>query len=204
IVDWLCENCQDHFTKVLEYADDLSIPYELDPCLVRGLDYYTKTVFEIFPESSENSGRRQSALGGGGRYDDLIYDFGGKDTPACGMGLGIERAIVQLKENRVEISKKQDFEIFVAQLGEKARVKALELFENLRQIGIKAAENFSKGSLRSQLELANKLGVKATLIIGQKEVLDKTILIRNMESGIQEEVDFSKTIAEVKKILKNK
>lgn len=204
IVDWLCENCQDHFTKVLEYADDLSIPYELDPCLVRGLDYYTKTVFEFFSASSEDTDKRQSALGAGGRYDDLIYDLGGKDTAACGMGLGIERAIIQLKKDRIEMSKKQNFEIFVAQLGEKARVKALELFENLRQAGIKAAENFSKGSLRSQLELANKMGVKATLIIGQKEVLDKTILIRDMESGIQQEIDFSKAIAEVKKILKKK
>ena len=202
IVDWLCSDCKDHFTKVLECADELDIPYEYDPYLVRGLDYYTRTVFEIWPTNIEGPVFRQSALGGGGRYDDLMVNLGGRDVPACGMGLGIERAILKLKENKIEIKKKSEAEVFVAQLGEKARVKALGLFEDLRADGIKVAENFSKGSLRSQLDMANKLGAKATLIIGQKEVLDGTILIRDMNSGIQEEVDFSKIIKEVKKRIK--
>lgn len=202
IVDWLCNDCKNHFTKVLEYADELNIPYEYDPYLVRGLDYYTRTVFEIWPADIEKAEFRQSALGGGGRYDDLMVNLGGRDVPACGMGIGIERTILKLKENKIEIKKKNKAEVFVAQLGEKARIKALGLFEDLREAGIKVAENFSKGSLRGQLDLANKLGVKITLIIGQKEVLDETILIRDMESGIQEEINFSKLIKEVKRRIK--
>ena len=202
IVDSLCESCKDHFTKVLEYIDELGIPYEPDVYLVRGLDYYTRTVFEIWPANNDDNYSRQTALGGGGRYDDLIEELGGQETPACGMGLGIERAILKLKENKTEVSKKQDFKIFVAQLGEKARIKAISLFEELREAGIKPAENFSKGSLRSQLDLANKLGVKMTLIIGQKEVMDKTVLIRDMDSGIQEEIVMTKIVKEVKRRLR--
>ncbi len=202
IVDWLCDDCKSHFTKVLEYADELNIPYELDPYLVRGLDYYTRTVFEIWPANIESSSKRQTALGGGGRYDDLIGDLSGKDVPACGMGIGIERTIIKLKENKIEVKQKPKADIFVAQLGEKARMKALGLFEELRSLGFQVSENFSKGSLRAQLDLANKLGVKIALILGQKEVLDGTILIRDMESGIQEEFDFSKIIKEVKKRIK--
>ncbi len=202
LVDWICDDCKKHFTKVLEYADELGIPYEPDPFLVRGLDYYTRTVFEIWPANSDDSPSRQVSLGGGGRYDDLVGDLGGKDTPACGMGLGIERAIIKIKESKAEIIKKPVYDVFVAQLGEKARMKALGLFEELRSLKFKVAESFSKGSLRSQLDLANKLGVKITLILGQKEVLDGTILIRDMESGIQEEIDFSKVVKETRRRMK--
>jgi len=201
IVDWLCSDCKSHFTKVLEYLDELGIPYEPDPYLVRGLDYYTRTVFEVWPEGGEDL-PRQSALGGGGRYDDLIESLGGRETPACGAGLGIERAILKIKENKIDVLPKKEIDIFVAQLGEKAKIKALCLFEELRKKGFSIAENFCKGSLRSQLDLANKLGAKITLILGQKEVLDKTILIRDMESGIQEEISYSKVISTIKKKLK--
>ncbi len=204
IIDWVCDDCKDHFTRVLEYIDELGIPYEPDSYLVRGLDYYTRTVFEIWPANSDGAKSRQSALGGGGRYDDLVGDMGGKDTHACGMGLGIERAIIKLKENKTEIIKKPVFDVFVAQLGEKARIKALGLFEELRTLGFKVSESFSKGSLRAQLELANKLDVKVTLILGQKEVMDGTILLRDMDSGIQEEIDFKKVVKETRRRLKKK
>lgn len=202
VVDWLCDECKNHFTKVLEYADELNIPYEPDPYLVRGLDYYTRTVFEIWPSGGDDSATRQSALGGGGRYDDLMGDLGGKDTPACGMGLGIERMVIKLKENKIDVAKKQECDVFVAQLGEKARVKAISIFEELRKEGFKAAESFSKSSLRGQLDIANKLGAKIALIIGQKEVLDGTILMRDMDSGIQEELDFSRVIKEISRRIK--
>ena len=202
IVDWLCDECKNHFTKVLEYSDELDIPYEPDPYLVRGLDYYTRTVFEIWPANSEDSPSRQIALGGGGRYDDLIGDLSGKDTPACGMGLGIERMIIKLKENKTEVAKKPEFDVFVAQLGEKARIRSLNLFEKLREEGYRVAESLSKSSLRGQLDMANKLGVKIALIMGQKEVLDGTILMRDMDSGIQEEMDYEKIVKELKRRVK--
>ncbi len=203
IVDSLCNECKTHFTKVLEYADELNIPYEPDPYLVRGLDYYTRTVFEIWPEDVGKSPSRQVALGGGGRYDDLVGDLGANnDVPACGMGLGIERAIIKIKEQKTDVNKKTVQHVFVAQLGEKARMKALGLFEKLRKEGVKVGENFSKGSLRAQLDLANKMGFRFCLILGQQEVLDDTILIRDMESGIQEEIAYAKVITEIKKRIK--
>ena len=201
IIDWLDEGCKEHFMKVVEYLDELNISYILNPHLVRGLDYYTRTVFEVWPkETKENS---QSALCGGGRYDGLIELLGGRPTPAVGVSVGVERVITQLRTSEVAIPDRPTLEVFLAQIGDQAKVKALQLFEQLRQENIEVAENFSKDSLKAQLELANKHQVKYALILGQKEVMDGTILIRDMESGVQEVIDFNKTVGEIKKKLAN-
>lgn len=202
IVDWLCEDCKKHFVKVLEYLDELEVPYILNPYLVRGLDYYTKTVFEFWVGEDEVSS--QSALGGGGRYDDLVELLGGKPTPACGFSMGLERVILKLKELDIEVKEKEKPEVFLAQIGEQAKAKAMTLFEDFRRKGIFIAERFSKDSLKSQLEIANKLGVKIVLILGQKEVSDDTILLRDMESGIQEVVDFKKLFPLLEKKISEK
>ncbi len=205
IVDWLDDDSKDHFVKVLEYLDEVEVPYILNPHLVRGLDYYNRTTFEIWPavEKTAEGGeeKRQNALGGGGRYDGLIASLGGKETPACGFALGMERLVLQLKETGVSVPEADKPQIFLAQLGEAAKRKALVLFEELRRDNIRVAENFSKDSLRAQLDAANKLGAKFTIIIGQKEVVDGTVLLRDMEGGIQEVVDFKKVMGEVKKRL---
>lgn len=201
IIDWLDEECKNHFMKVIEYLDELDIPYILNPYLVRGLDYYTKTVFEVWP--SEQEGEAQSVLAGGGRYDGLIELLGDRPTPAAGFSAGVERIILQLKEKEIKIPVEPEPEVFLAQIGDQAKIKAMILFEKLRQENIKVAESFVKDSLKSQLDLANKLKVKYVLILGQKEVLDGTILIRDMESGVQEIIDFNKTILELKKKMTN-
>ena len=214
IVDYLCDECKNHFIKVLEYLDGLAMPYTLNPRVVRGLDYYTKTIFEVWPsytkategtaltEKIQEKPGSQSALGGGGRYDGLIENLGGTPTPACGLAFGIERIIAEIKKQKVRVSpKERPPQIFLSQLGEVARKKALKLFEDLRVAGVKVAEALAKSSLKTQLEVANKLKVKFTLILGQKEVLDKTIILRDMTTGNQETVDFDKVIAEVKKRL---
>lgn len=198
IVDWLDEESKNHFMKVLEYLDEIEVPYVLNPFLVRGLDYYTRTVFEIWTEGDEEEAR-QNALGGGGRYDLLIELLGGRPTPACGFAIGIERVINNLKAKEIPLPKRPEPKIFLAQLGETPRAKALSLFEEFRHANIPVAEAFSKDSLKAQLEVANRLGVKYSLILGQKEVLDGTILIRDMEAGIQEIVDLRKVIKEVQK-----
>lgn len=198
---WLDEACKQHFMKVVEYLDELNISYILNPYLVRGLDYYSRTVFEVWPKEIKEGS--QSALGGGGRYDGLIELLGGRPTPAVGVSIGIERVITQLRTNEVQIAEDREPEIFLAQIGDQAKVKALQLFEQLRQERIEVGESFSKNSLKSQLELANKYKVKYALILGQKEVMDGTILIRDMESGVQEVIDFNKTIGEIKKKLAN-
>lgn len=199
IIDWLCEECKGHFIKVLEYLDESEIPYNLNSFLVRGLDYYTKTVFEFWPVKTNQ--KSQNALGGGGRYDNLTEVLGGRSVPAAGFGLGLERIILQLKERDIKVPEIEEPQIFLAQLGESARRKALTLFELLKQEKIKVVESFSKDSLKNQLDLANKLGVKFSLILGQKEVLDGTILIRDMEAGIQEIINYNKVVEEVKKKL---
>jgi histidyl-tRNA synthetase len=197
IVDFLDEDCKNHLMRVLEYLDELQVPYVLNPHLVRGLDYYTRTVFEIMLSDESQPG--QYALGGGGRYDNLIEQFGGRPTPACGFGIGLERAILQMKSSNIEPVDDFRPDIFLAQLGDTARRKAFLLFEDLRAAGIKVTATFSKSALKAQLEGANRLGAKYTAIIGQKEVLDGTVLIRDMESGMQEIVDYNKAVAEIRK-----
>ena len=192
IVDWLCDECKNHFVKVLEYLDELEIPYILNPYLVRGLDYYTKTVFEFWTGEDEISS--QSALGGGGRYDDLIESLGGSPTPGCGFSMGLERVILKIKELAIEVTGKEKPEVFLAQIGEQAKAKALTLFEDFKRKGIYVMERFCKDSLKTQLEIANKLKIRTVLILGQKEVTDGTILVRDMESGIQEVIDLKKII----------
>ena len=198
-VDYLCEPCKEHFMSVLEYLDELGLPYFLNHSLVRGLDYYNRTVFELYVSGEEEGS--QSALGGGGRYDGLSEILGGRPTPACGFAQGCERVIAKIKEiGSVKLSEPV-FHVFVAQLGNQAKSKALKLFENLRAADINVAHNLSKNGLRPQLEIANKLGVRYSLVIGQKEVQDETIIIRDMESGVQEIIGFNKAVSDLKKKL---
>ncbi len=199
-VDYLCEACKNHFIQVLEYLDEVDVPYALNPKIVRGLDYYNRTTFEIMPLSDEESGQ-QSALGGGGRYDGLIELLGGRPTPAVGFASGIERLILQIKDKDLKVPVDEGVDVFLAQLGIEARKKSMSLFEELKNAGFKIQEGFSKNGLKSQLELANKLKAKLTVILGQKEILDGTVMIRDMEGGIQEIVDYKKIIPELQKRL---
>lgn len=202
IIDWLSDDSRNFFMKVLEYLDALAIPYELKSTLVRGLDYYTDTVFEFYKEEGEEGA--QSALGGGGRYDGLIAELSNKEKiPGCGFSLGLERVANALKDN--EKSEGEEYEdtnkIFFAQLGEQARRVTLKLLEDLRKNGIIVKYNLAKTALKVQLELANKYKADYTLILGQKEVQDGTIIIRDMESGIQEIIDQKKLSTNLKKKL---
>jgi len=206
LVDFLDDSCREHFIKVLEYLDELDVPYNLDPFLVRGLDYYNRTVFEIAPliateEGEEVSTKKQVALGGGGRYDSLVELMGGRPTPALGFAIGVERAILKIKENNIPLKHDTNKYIFVAQLGDQAKRKAFSLFEELRRAGFYVRQAFTKDSLKAQLEEANRIGAKISLIMGQKEIMDGTILVRDMESGIQEVTDFKKIHNELEKRL---
>lgn len=207
IVDFLCDECKNHFVKVLEFLEEMEIPYILNPHLVRGLDYYTKTVFEVWPaveapeKMSAEDKKAQSALGGGGRYDNLVEMLGGRSTPAIGVSIGMERVILKIKELNLNVPEREKRDIFVAQLGEAAKRKCLSLYQTLRKEGIKVAESFSKDGLKNQLEAANKLGVRYTLILGQKELSEGTILLRDMDAGAQETINYNKVVKEVKRRL---
>ncbi len=198
MVDYLCESCKEHFMGVLEYLDELDITYSLNAKIVRGLDYYTKTAWEIV-ETSE-AGKLQ-ALGGGGRYDELIETLGGRPTPAVGFAIGVERVIIKLQEKKIAPPKMHQLDLYVAQLGIEARKKSLKLFEELRADGFEVGESIVKKGLKDQMEAANRRGVKYTLILGQKEITDGTVLLRDMESGVQEVIDYRKVKSEVRKRL---
>ena len=197
MIDHLCESCHSHFKEVLEFLDEIGLPYHLNPYLVRGLDYYTKTVFEIYEESPE--GRALGALAGGGRYDALTKLLGGKDTPGCGGAGGIERIINLMKTRQLRLKKEREPEIFLAQLGNLGKRKSLRLLEDFRKAKIQIAESFGRDSLKAQLARADKLGVKHTLILGQQEALEGTIIVRDMASGKQETIKIEKVVREMKR-----
>jgi histidyl-tRNA synthetase len=198
-LDYLDEESRNHFKRLLEYLDELELPYTINTRLVRGLDYYTKTVFEIW--STDKEGKKYS-LGGGGRYDGLIQSLGGEATPAIGFGLGLDRIVLEMKRTQVKPYQEPKSRVFLAQLGDMAKKKSLKLFSELEKNGILIAESFGRGSLKSQLRVANRLGVEVTIIIGQKEALDETAIVKDMISGTQETVTRERLVDAVKKILK--
>lgn len=199
ILDYLCEECKKHFKEVLEALEELKLPYQLDSKLVRGLDYYTKTVFEIVEESEK--GKALGALVGGGRYDGLIKSLGGKETPAVGGAGGVERIVALLKDKFPHLEKKGKKPIlFFAQLGPLAKKKALVLLETFRKEKIPVFESLGKDSLKAQLRLASKVNAKYALILGQKEVIEGNIILRDMMTGTQEIIPLEKLI----KVIKNK
>lgn len=200
MLDHLCDACRKHFKDILEFFDDLSLPYALNPYLVRGLDYYTKTVFEI-SEDSEH-GKQVGALAGGGRYDGLTKILGGKPTPGCGGAAGMERIIILMKKGKVRFPQPSTAKIFLAQLGELSKRKSLVLIEKFREAGIPVSESLGRDSLKAQLNRANKIGSKYALILGQKETLEGNIIIKDMESGKQGLVSLEKAVEEVKRRLK--
>lgn len=207
IIDHLCENCHKHFKDVLEFLDELELPYTLNPYLVRGLDYYTRTVFEVVENSDD--GKTQGTLMGGGRYDGLSKILGGRDTPACGVAGGMERIINLMKSrgdkpdmNPKREKKPEEAKIFLAQLGQLAKRKSMKLFEEFRSAKIPVVESFSKDSLKSQLRSADKMGAKWVLIFGQKEALEDFITLRDMETGVQKEIKLNKVVEEMREKLK--
>jgi len=207
LLDHLCEECHRHFKEVLEFLDELELPYQFSPHLVRGLDYYTKTVFEIFIEEKPTMGEAtepsiKNALAGGGRYDALSKLLGGRDTPGCGGAAGIERMIALMKTRKITLKKIEEPEIYLAQIGNLAKRKSLRLFEEFRKANIRVAESFSRDSLKAQLKMADRIGAKYTLILGQKEALEGTIIIRDMASGRQETIKLERVVKEMEKKLK--
>ncbi len=203
IIDHLCEDCHNHFKGVLEFLDELGLPYRLNPYLVRGIDYYTKTVFEIFAQTA-NQEETPIALVGGGRFDNLAKVIGNRDVPACGAAAGVERIVDGLKKNGLRLPEELQKDLFLAQVGDLAKRKSLKLFEEFRKEKIPLAESLSKDSLKVQLSRADRFKVRYALIVGQKEALDKTVILRDMRNGVQETVNMEKIVHEVKKRLKKK
>jgi len=183
-IDYLCPQCDEHFNRLKRYLSLLDLPFAVNPRLVRGLDYYTRTVFEVQPEAEG----AQSALGGGGRYDDLIEELGGKPTPALGFAAGIERIILNLKQQGVPIPPLPQPQVFIAYIGDQARDGAVKLASTLRRAGIGVSEAISGKSLKAQLRQANSIGARYTVIIGEQEVTNNTVILRDMTTAQQKTI----------------
>jgi histidyl-tRNA synthetase len=193
-IESLCPACAAHFTQLRKYLKTLAIPFTINHWLVRGLDYYTRTVFEVQPEDEGG----QSTIGGGGRYDGLIEELGGKTTPALGFATGIERIILNLKKENIKIPTQSAIQTYVAYMGDAARDKALKLTADLRRAGISTVTATGNKSLKAQLRQANSLGARYTVIIGEEEVKAGTVTLRNMADAKQETVAFSEIIGRLK------
>lgn len=200
--EYLDPESKAHFKSLLEYLDELAIPYVVNPRLVRGLDYYTKTVFEIYSVGTLGEGKKAS-LGGGGRYDGLIKSLGGENTPAIGFGLGMDRLVLEMIRLGGKPYRELRPKVFLAQLGDLAKRKSLRVFSELQKNDVLVAESFGRGNLKSQLRSANKANAEVTLIIGQKEALDGTVILKDMVTGAQETVRQDKLVCALKKILKS-
>jgi len=183
-VDHLCPPCDQHFNRLKGYLDLLGLPFVINHRLVRGLDYYTRTVFEIQPEEEG----AQSTLGGGGRYDDLIEELGGKPTPAIGFATGIERIILNLKKQGIPIPALPKPQVFIAYTGDEVEDEAIRLVATLRRTGIGVIAAMGIRSLKAQLRQANTLGAHYAVIIGEQEVKTGTVILRDMTTAQQKTI----------------
>ncbi|MFA5604857.1 MAG: histidine--tRNA ligase [Dehalococcoidales bacterium] len=181
-IDYLCEDCGQHFNLLQKYLDKICLPYSVNHKLVRGLDYYTRTVFEIQPELEGG----QSTIGGGGRYDNLISELEGKPTPAVGFATGIERIILNLKREGIAVPALYEPSVFIASMGDNARETAVKLSSDLRNAGIGVVQSTGTKSLKAQLRQANNLQMQYAVIIGDEEVASQTVILKDMAGNSQE------------------
>ncbi len=198
-LDYLCNACKVHFKELLEYLEDIKIPYSLNHFLVRGLDYYTKTVFEFTLDPLAGEEDLAFALGGGGRYDYLTEMLGGRPTSAVGAALGLERLLEVVKRRNLCAPARIKERIFLIHIGDLAKKKSLSLIETLREGSIHVVESLGKESMAAQLRNADKLQVPFALIFGQKEAYEESVIIRDMKTGAQETVPLAKLVASIKK-----
>ena len=205
MLDYLCDECREHFESVKQYLDSANVSYEVNPSIVRGLDYYTKTVFEFV---SDNIGA-QGTVCGGGRYDGLIEELGGQHTPSLGCAMGMERLLLLIENSGIEIPKPETADLYIASMGDNARVKAFSLAEEVRQCGLSAQCDIVGRGLRPQMKFADKIGAKFSIVIGDDEIASGEAEIKNMQTGEKIKVslnsfagDFSSIMidAETKKI----
>ena len=207
-IDSLCAPCKQHFKETLEFLENNGINYYLDTKLVRGLDYYTRTVFEIFLDQEEDSlstnlpaGQAGSglALAAGGRYDSLAKILGKRDISAVGGGMGADRVVMAMQEKRIAPKPKRTPKVFLIQLSQSAKQKSMNIIEMFRTANVYIAQSINKDNLNSQLSLASKMKVPYVLILGQKEVLENSIMVRDMDTGAQESVPMEKVVEIIKK-----
>ena len=197
IIDYLCDDCQEHFESVKDYLDILDIDYIVDPTLVRGLDYYTNTAFEI-----KYSGLgAQDTVFGGGRYNGLAEEIGGRSVPGIGFAIGIERLLLTLEEEGIELPIDKSIDLYITTIGEKAKKKSFELLDKLRDTRLKAEIDYLDRSVGSQMKAADRMNADYTIIIGGNELNSGQATVRNMESGDETEINLDNLIKEMQELV---
>ena len=185
VIDYLCDECKEHFENVQKYLKAQNIEYTINPQIVRGLDYYTKTVFEFV----SNSIGAQGTVCGGGRYDGLVEELGGQHTPSLGFAMGIERLMLLMEAQGCEFPEAEKPDLFIVALGEKATLKAVEIAKDMREEGFSSLLDLNQRSVRAQMKYADKLGAKFNVVIGDNEVEAKTAKLKNMQTGEETEIN---------------
>ena len=179
MLDYLCDDCREHFEGVKGYLDDAGVKYEVNPTIVRGLDYYTRPVFEFV----SNDLGSQSTFCGGGRYDGLVAEMGGKPLPALGYAIGLERVLMILQAQGIKLPVQSQCELFVAAIGEAAQKRAFGLTRRMRECSVFAQFDSCGRSLKAQMKYADKIGAKYTLVLGDDELQSGRGKLKNMETG---------------------
>lgn len=198
MADHLCENCKDHFSQLKQYLDEMDINYVVDKKIVRGLDYYKRTAFEII----SNDLGAQSTVCGGGRYDGLVEQIGGPSGySGIGFGLGAERLLLTLEANGVEIGNPNHIDIFVVTIGDKAKLKSFSILKDLRDNHISADKDHLDRSLKAQFKYSNKINAKYTIVIGDDELDKDEATLKNMETGDQKLIKISELVEELRTVL---
>ena len=187
VLDSLDDDCKAHFAEVQRILTALGIPYVVDPGIVRGLDYYTRTVFEFVCEEIG----AQGTVCAGGRYDNLIEELGGDPTPAVGFAAGIGRMLMAMEASRGELVPEKNMDLYVGSRGEEAAVQAAVLVYRLRQAGIRAEADLAGRSVKAQMKYANKIGARYTMILGEDELTEGQAALKNMETGESQKVAFA-------------
>ncbi|MDR2647615.1 MAG: histidine--tRNA ligase [Oscillospiraceae bacterium] len=183
VIDYLCDACAAHFDGVKQMLDAVEVPYIVNPRVVRGLDYYTRTVFELVSDVPELQGL---VLGGGGRYDGLIEELGGQHVPSLGFGLGIDRMLMQLRALRTPLPEQTKCELFVANMGDAALLRAAQIAAEVRADGWSAQYDIVGRSLKAQMKYADKLGVRFLVVLGDEELRGNQVRLKNMQTGGEE------------------
>ncbi len=192
ITDYLCEECENHFSEVKRYLDSAGIEYTVNPKIVRGLDYYTKTVFEFVTDCIG----AQGTVCGGGRYDGLIEELGGKHMPSLGFAMGLERLLMVMDAQGIAIPDDDKCALYIATMGDDAKVKAFELLRRVRECGLIAETDVVGRGLRAQMKYADKIGAKYSLVLGDNELNENKAKVKNMETGEQTELALDDSFAE--------
>lgn len=198
ILDYLSEESQQHFQKVRAMLDALQIPYTVDSNMVRGLDYYQDTIFEIMTQAKVFGS--ETTICGGGRYDGLVEEIGGPPTPGFGFGLGLERLILLIKEQQVEVPELHELDVYVVNLGEETSLEALKLVQAVRSAGFSADRDYLDRKAKAQFRTATRSGAKVVLTIGESELANKEVKLKVLKTGREEAVPLADVYADFEKV----